>query len=338
MPRVVYDPAYNIGGYGLEKLHPFDGRKYGKAWDAVCTLLPAAKEWLVKPTGEVAVDNLRLVHSDGYLEQLASAAYLAKVFETPAAAWIPMAVLDSIVLRPMRFATQGTIQSFSLACEHGLAINLGGGFHHAKPTGGEGFNVYNDVAIGIANLRQTGQISPDDTVLYVDCDAHQGNGVATCFLADRAVKIFDVFNADIYPRHDSAARERVDRPVPLPSGTDGETYLLELQRALPNWLDEITARVRPALAIYNAGTDVVSDDPLGALALSTQHVLERDVFVVESLTRRGIPTAMVLGGGYTPDSFRLVADSVATILGRASANKRQKCPPDSPLTPRPTSA
>jgi histone deacetylase 11 len=321
MPRVVYDPAYNIGGYGLEKLHPFDGRKYGKAWDAICTLLPAAKKLLVKPGGEVAVDNLRLVHSVRYLEQLNSAAYLAKVFETPAAAWIPVALLESIVLRPMRFATQGTIQSFSLACEHGLAINLGGGFHHAKPTGGEGFNVYNDIAIGIACMRNTGQISRDDTVLYVDCDAHQGNGVATCFLDDRTVKIFDVFNADIYPRHDNAARERVDRPVPLPTGTDGETYLLELQRALPPWLDEITSEVRPALAIYNAGTDVVADDPLGALALSPQNVLERDVFVVESLTRRGIPTAMVLGGGYTQESFRLVADSVATILSRALADK-----------------
>jgi histone deacetylase 11 len=321
MPRVVYHPSYNIGGYGLEKLHPFDGRKYGKAWDAIAALLPAAKEILVNPTSEVARDNLRLVHSADYLEQLNSAAYLAKAFETPAAAWIPVKLLDSIVLRPMRFATQGTIQSFSLACEHGLAINLGGGFHHAKPTGGEGFNVYNDVAIGIAVLRQSGQISPDDVVLYVDCDAHQGNGVATCFLDDHTVKIFDVFNADIYPRHDSVARERVDRPVPLASGTDGETYLLELQRALPTWLDEITTRVRHALAIYNAGTDVVSDDPLGALALSPEHVLERDVFVVESFTRRGIPTAMVLGGGYTQDSFRLVADSVATILGRALVDK-----------------
>ena len=107
--------------------------------------------------------------------------------------------------------------------------------------------------------------------------------------------------------------------MPLPLGTDGEGYLLELQRALPSWLDELTSRVRPVLAVYNAGTDVVADDPLGAFSLTPQHVLERDVFVVETLLRRRIPTAMVLGGGYTQDSYRLVADSVAAILGRALA-------------------
>jgi histone deacetylase 11 len=319
MPRVVYSPAYNIGGYGIERLHPFDGQKYGKAWDAIRGLLPAAQGLLKEPGGEGAVEDLRLVHSADYLKQLRSASYLAQVFETPAAAWLPAGVLDALVLKPMRWAVQGTILAFVLALEQGLAINLGGGFHHAKPTRGEGFNAYNDVAIGITRLRQRRQISPEDVVLYVDCDAHQGNGVATCFLHDRTLKIFDVFNSEIYPRHDAAARTRVDRPVPLPSGTDGEAYLLELQRSLPPWLDEFTSRVPPALAIYNAGTDVVADDPLGALALAPQHILERDVFVVESLLRRSIPTAMVLGGGYTQDSYRLVADSVAAILGRALA-------------------
>lgn len=35
MPNVVYHRNYNIGLYGLERLHPFDSRKYGKAWRAI---------------------------------------------------------------------------------------------------------------------------------------------------------------------------------------------------------------------------------------------------------------------------------------------------------------
>jgi histone deacetylase 11 len=216
----------------------------------------------------------------------------------------------------MRWAVAGTIVATREALAHGLAINLGGGYHHAKPTSGEGFNVYNDVAVAIAQLRAENALAPDDTVLYVDCDAHQGNGVCHCFLNDRTIKIFDVFNADIYPSSDIAAQNRIDHACPLRWGTGGDEYLLTLERELPAFLDGQRARGQPKLAIYNAGSDVHESDPLGALKLTDSNLLERDVRVVEHLRKRNIPVALVLGGGYTPGGYALVANSVLALLKR----------------------
>lgn len=317
MPRIIYSPRYNISGYGIEKWHPFDGKKYGKSWEAIQTRLPVAKQWSIEPKQPASREALARVHTAEHLQQLGTAAYLAKVFETPKAAWVPAMILDQLVLKPMRWATQGTILSLEAALEHGLAINLGGGFHHAKPSCGEGFNVYNDVPIAVADLRSRGLLAPSDVILYVDCDAHQGNGVCHCFLKDRSVKIFDVFNRDIYPVADAIAQARIDHRCPMNYGTGGEEYLLKLQRELPAFLDQLAAagsQVR--LAIYNSGTDVHQDDPLGALALTSAEVLERDVWVVQQLRRRQFPVAMVLGGGYTQQGFELVAQSVLAILAQ----------------------
>jgi histone deacetylase 11 len=314
--RIVYSPHYNIGGYGIEKLHPFDGRKYAKAWAAICEAAPQAAELLIEPDGPATRETIERVHQADYLQRLGTAKYLAEVFETPVAKWIPAAILDSVVLEPMRYATQGTVLAARAALDHGLAINLGGGYHHAKPTSGEGFNVYNDVAIAVADLRATGRLSADDTMLYVDCDAHHGNGISHCFLQDRTFKTFDICNAQIYPRHDRPARERIDHAIRLCIGTDGESYLLELERALPAWIERMFEAAAPKLAIYNAGTDVIAGDALGALGLMPAHVLERDVFVIDALRKRGIPTMMVLGGGYTTESYRLVADSVIALVKR----------------------
>jgi histone deacetylase 11 len=311
--RIVYSPHYNFG-WAVEKLHPFDARKFDKAWKAVLEAMPGAAELLVEPKTQAAHEAIARVHSAEYLKQIGQSHYLSKVFEVPIAKFIHITMLDRVVLTPMRWAVQGTIEAARTAVQHGSAINLGGGFHHAKPASGEGFNVYNDVAIAIAELRASGELSPEDAIAYIDTDAHQANGVCHCFMADRRVRIFDIHNAQIYPRHDRPARERIDHGIRLSIGCDGETYLLELQRALPPWLDQISAEKKPALAVYNAGTDVVAGDMLGALDLLPQHILERDLWVLQTLRQRGIPVLMVLGGGYTAESWRLVASSVIAWL------------------------
>lgn len=316
MPRVVYSPHYNIAGYGIEKWHPFDGRKFGKAWHTILTQRPSAKAALIEPSGEVDQAAIARVHTAEYLAKLKTAAYLAKVFETPQAAWIPAFIIDKIVLSPMRWATAGTLAAGRAALTDGLAINLGGGFHHAKPDRGEGFNVYNDVAIAIAQLRTEGLLAEQEPVLYVDCDAHQGNGVCHCLMHDRTVRIFDTFNADIYPNSDQLAQQRIDAPCPQRYATHGEDYLLALQRSLPTFLDQQLADQPIRLAFYNAGSDVHIDDPLGGLKLTDFQILERDVWVVQQLRARGVAVAMVLGGGYTQQGYELVANSVLALLQR----------------------
>ena len=89
--------------------------------------------------------------------------------------------------------------------------------------------------------------------------------------------------------------------------------MAELQRHLPGFLDSV-GNSPIGLAVYNAGTDIVAGDPLGGLNISTPTIRERDLYVVGELRKRQIPTIMVLSGGYTQQSFRLVANSVIALI------------------------
>ena len=229
---------------------------------------------------------------------------------------LPGRVIDWCVLRPMRWATMGTIMAARESFENGLAVNLAGGFHHAKPAGGEGFCIYSDIALAVHALRDEGLLAEEDRVAYVDLDAHQGNGVCHAFMDDSRIFIFDVYNGTIYPSYDTVARGRIDCDVRLDGSCDENGYLHELKARLPGFLDSIAHSGSVGLAIYNAGTDVFRGDPLGGLDLSSEGVHERDLFVVEELRSRGIPTLMLPSGGYTRASYRLLADSVIRLVER----------------------
>ena len=214
----------------------------------------------------------------------------------------------------MRWGCAGTLLAGRLALEHGLAINLSGGYHHARPDGGEGFCVYADTALLVHTLRSSAAIPAQARIAYIDLDAHQGNGVCHCFLHDQQVFLFDMFNRDIYPRHDQTARERVDCAVPLATGCSTATYLSLLESRLPGFLDSVSRTQPLALMIYNAGTDILSGDPLGQLDVSSEGILERDRLVAEQAANRRIPLVILQSGGYTQMSHRVIAQSAERLL------------------------
>ncbi|MFT5299849.1 MAG: histone deacetylase 11 [Mariniblastus sp.] len=316
MSRIVYSKNYNIGFFGLERLHPFDSRKYGRAWNCLRDHFGAGlKAMHVRPRRPASSDELRLVHTDDYLAQLKSSHYVARAIEVPPAGRLPGWLVDRQVLKPMRWAVRGTILAAELALTQGLAVNLSGGYHHAKPTQGEGFCIYSDIGIAVASLRKQKLISEDARVAYIDTDAHQGNGVCHTFMEDDRVFIFDVFNCQIYPILDVKARRRVDCEIGISTETTDTEYMAELKGRVPGFLESI-CKSSVGLAIYNAGTDILMGDPVGNLNLSAATILQRDLYVVQQLRARGIPTVMVLSGGYTKQSYRLVADSVIALLER----------------------
>jgi histone deacetylase 11 len=243
---------------------------------------------------------------------------VARALELPVVERLPGWMVDRYILLPMRWATSGTVEAAIAALAHGMAINLSGGYHHAKPAGGEGFCVYGDVALAIDALRRDGKLAVDDRIVHVDLDAHQGNGVCHFFMHDRAVYLFDVYNSEIYPAYDREARRRLDCDVPVRSGTRDEEYSNALASRLPAFLDSVGNTKPIRLAIYNAGTDIYEHDQLGGLQVSHQAIVERDWFVIEELRKRGIPCVMLLSGGYHRDSYRLIADSVANIVERTT--------------------
>ena len=314
--RLVYTPKYDLPAHYLGRgLHPFDLRKYSRAYKLLRESFGHRLDVItVAPPREISRDELLLVHRAKYLDKLRAPAYLAQAVEVPLVAKLPAWLTDRLVLRPMRWATMGTVVAAREALTAGLAVNLSGGYHHAKPDGAEGFCFYADIAIAVAVLRREGLLGENHPIAYVDLDAHQGNGVSHCFLHDSRVFLFDAFNAGIFPAYDRAARERVDCAIPLFAGCRDDVYLGHLRERLPGYLDSIGRGEPVGLAIYNAGTDIYEGDALGGLSVSADGVLERDMFVTDQLRQRGISTVMLLSGGYSEASHRLVANSVKRLI------------------------
>lgn len=314
--RIVYTPKYDLPAHHLGRgLHPFDLKKYSRAYRLLGRRLGSRLGQItVAPPRQISREELLWVHTAEYLDRLRAPAYLAAAVEVPLVARLPAWLTDRLVLRPMRWGAMGTVVAAREALAAGLAVNLSGGYHHAKPDGAEGFCFYADIAIAVAALRREGQLAETDRVAYVDLDAHQGNGVCHAFMHDSRVFIFDAYHAGIYPCYDRPAIERIDCKIPLASGCSDDEYLGKLRDRLPDFLDSAGRSDRVGVAIYNAGTDIYEGDVLGGLSVSAGGVLKRDLYVMEQLHERGMPAVMLLSGGYSEASHRLIADSIQRLV------------------------
>jgi histone deacetylase 11 len=301
---LVYHPAYNITAFGLERLHPFDSRKYRRIHDALIARGLRSRPDFVHPRPARKHDLLK-VHTPEYLQTLRSKQVLASILEVPVVSRLPRWLIDWRILRPMRYATGGTILACRLALEHGIAINLGGGYHHAAASWGGGFCVYADAALAAKVLHDEQRVR---RVLVVDLDAHQGNGTAAVFQDWPWASIVDLYETDLFP----ARKESEDYPLPVPPGLTGSEYLGLLREHLP----EAINAAQPDLVIYNAGSDPFVDDALARFRLTREALIERDLFVVDTVREHNIPIALVLSGGYSSESWRIHADSIEGILTR----------------------
>lgn len=140
---------------------------------------------------------------------------------------------------------------------------------------------------------------------------HQGNGVAKDkqYFNDDDVYILDMYNRQIFPK-DSNAAKAVGTKVTFLSGENGESY----QKNLTNALVQARNAFQPDIIFFNAGTDVLVDDPLGCINLSGQDVVERDEAVFQFAVDLGVPICMVLSGGYTKQSPQVIAMSIANLM------------------------
>lgn len=253
MIPLVYHPRYNITAFGLERRHPFDSRKYQRMHDALIARGLRGPSDFRRPK-RATERELLTVHSPGYLQSPRSAETLAGILEIPILKRQPSWFIDWRVLSPMRLAAGGTVLACRLAMERGIAINLGGGFHHAAANWGGGFCVYADTPLALKTLYDEGKI---ERALVVDLDAHQGNGTAAAIRDWPWAQIVDLYEGDLFPW----PKEPEDYPFPAREGMAGGEYLDIVREFLPVVLDE----VRPDLLIYNAGSDVFEGDPLARL-------------------------------------------------------------------------
>jgi acetoin utilization deacetylase AcuC-like enzyme len=204
-----------------------------------------------------------------------------------------------------------TIAATAVALDEGAAANLAGGTHHAFPDRGEGYCVFNDVAVGARVLQAQHGLR---RIAIIDCDVHQGNGTARIFADDPSVFTFSIHGAKNFPMR----KETSDLDIALEDGTGDADYLDALDRAL----DEVFTRHDPELVIYLAGADAYHGDRLGRLSLSIEGLRERDRRVFARCN--GLPVVACMGGGYCPDIATIVTIHANTIrelqAHRASAS------------------
>ena len=263
--------------------HRFPMAKYAMIAEGVVGRGIVARERLAEP-GRAAREVLRGVHDAGYVDAVLENGLTGAEQRRLGFPWRP-----ELVERSLR-TVQGTIEATRDALECGVGLNLAGGTHHAFPGHGEGFCVFNDVAIAIRALQSEGRIT---RAVVIDLDVHQGNGTARIFADDPEVFTFSMHGAGNYPFR----KERSRLDLELPDRTGDEPYLALLIRHLDSVLEE----ARADLAVYIAGADPFRLDRLGRLSLSLGGLEQRDAAVLAACRRRGLPVAVVLGGGYAAD-------------------------------------
>jgi len=243
-------------------------------------------------------DDLRLVHDAGYVDAVAAGTLSADALRRIGFPWSPMMVERSRRSVGATIAAAREVTGSSAR----VSANLAGGTHHAFRDRGEGYCVFNDVAVAAALMLRTGAAA---RVAVVDCDVHQGNGTAAIFRDEPAVFTFSLHGAKNFPFR----KEASDLDVTFEDGAGDGEYLAALDAHLPAVLDGH----EPDLVFYLAGADPYEGDRLGRLRLTIDGLRARDRMVFDACRARDLPVVVVMSGGYAPDVDAIVTIHVNTI-------------------------
>lgn len=275
---IAYDPIY---AHPLPEGHRFPMVKY--------ELIPAqllregiiTENQIMKPA-PLEEDIILQTHTLHYWRQLQQQTLSDKEQRRIGLPQSPALTLREITI------SRGTIDCALHALEHGVALNVAGGTHHAFADRGEGFCLLNDFAIASNYLLSQHLVKK---VLIIDLDVHQGNGTAALFMGNEQVYTFSMHGDHNYPFH----KEVSDWDVPLPDGMNDNDYLKTLQDCLPVLIN----KVKPDFVFYLSGVDILETDRYGKLKVSARGCLQRDELVFNTLKKHNIPCAVAMGGGYS---------------------------------------
>lgn len=290
MLPLIYHPIYSQ--LDLPEGHRYPIMKYHHLHQAVLEKL-GSEDWggkieFFQPT-PLSTDEIKRVHCEEYVDLLVTGAMAAAKMRRIGFPWS-----EALITRTLT-STAGTVLTAEKALEHGIAIHLSGGYHHAHKDFGSGFCLFNDLAIAAKHMLDHEHV---DKVMIIDSDVHHGDGTAT-LCKDEADIITLSFHCD---KNFPARKPDSDLDVPLRRDTDDETFLMTFKEVVQMAIN----LHRPDMVIYDAGVDIHTDDELGYFNVSTEGIFERDRFLMQLMKDRGIPVAAVVGGGYRSEHADLV--------------------------------
>jgi acetoin utilization deacetylase AcuC-like enzyme len=275
--HAAYSDRYVID---LPAHHTFPIQKYRLICQKLLAEATLTPDDLIEPG--LAVDSdLLLVHTQDYVNRMEHGQMTERELRRLGLPWSPKLVQRS------RSSVSGTITAARIALARGVAVNLGGGTHHAYADHGEGYCVFNDIAVAMRVLRRERVVQK---ALIVDLDVHQGNGTAAIFTDDADTFTFSIHGAKNYPLR----KEISNLDLALPDKTGDKEYLITLAEYLPDVLKSFN----PDIVFFQAGVDPFFDDRLGRLGLTHEGLKQRDEYVLWNCLHSGIPVAITIGGGY----------------------------------------
>jgi acetoin utilization deacetylase AcuC-like enzyme len=316
---------YSDGYYLPIGQHVFPAEKYRLVHERLIETGVAGPEDFATPQPASDHDIL-LVHTAEYVKKLKTGTLSPREeleLEVP---------YSPELVKAFWLSAGGSILAAQHALNDGIAINIGGGFHHAFPDHGEGFCMIHDVAVAIRRMQSDNKIN---TAMTVDCDVHHGNGTAAIFAGARTVgeplpssaravlgqrplmrgaHAGNVFTISLHQENNyPPVKPPSSIDVDLPDGITDDDYLAWLDNALSSGLRQFT----PDLICYIAGADPYREDQLGGLALTIEGLKKRDELVFRVAETQGVPVMVTYAGGYA----RNVADTVTIHCNTVVAAK-----------------
>lgn len=264
----------------LPARHSFPAPKYGRLFERIQSegIVQSSELFAAPPATD---EQLLRVHTPDYVTRMTKGQMTEKEMRRIGFPW------SADLVDRSRRSVGATISACHVALEDGFSGNLGGGTHHAFADHGEGYCVFNDVAVAIRAMQAEGNIR---RAVVIDLDVHQGNGTAAIFAGDSSVFTFSVHSEKSFPYH----KEFGNLDIALPDGIEDKSFLASVKDGLA-WSLELA---NADLAFYIAGADPYMDDRLGRMAITKRGLAQRDQLVFERVRHAGLPLVLVMGGGY----------------------------------------
>jgi acetoin utilization deacetylase AcuC-like enzyme len=314
--------------------HVFPAEKYRRIRQRLLETSVAEPSDFATPQPASEQDIL-LVHTPQYVSKLKTGMLSAREELEMEIPYSPELV------RAFWLAAGGSILAAEHALKDRVALNIGGGFHHAFPDHGEGFCMIHDVAVAIRRMQRDDKIR---TAMTVDCDVHQGNGTAAILAGTRIpsdplpsrspspssakmrnAHAGDVFTISLHQENNyPALKPPSSIDVDLPDEIGDDDYLAWLDNALSSGLRQFD----PDLLCYIAGADPYREDQLGGLALTIEGLQRRDELVFRVARARDIPVMVTFAGGYArrvDDTVTIHCNTVIAARAVFVSDETQRC-------------
>jgi len=266
-----------IKEYDFGPGHPFRGNRYELFIAKLTACWKEGIDYRLLQAEAVRDDELRLICTEDYIE-FTKDFYRREDFD--AQIYSKFYHYHSGDNRPtggrgkIEEAARFVVGQAKMACEliqqgeFAKVVSLGGGMHHAKPSYGEGFCLYNDVAFCTLYLLERYKLN---RIMVIDTDAHAGNGTCEYFYEEPRVLFIDIHQdpLTLYPGTGFANEIGKGKGkgftinIPLPVGAGFDSYLL----AFESIIKPLAGEFKPQIILRNGGSDPHFQDGLAKLSL-----------------------------------------------------------------------